>query len=781
MLRPIVAFALVLVATFAAAEPPRLLPGTQPLEGSDPLDVRMMDGLHTYIERHLAESVAKREQFWKRDRSSPEAYRRSIEPNRTRFLQIIGAVDPLPAQPELERFGDGQREAVVATTPDVRIVQVRWRSFADVWAEGLLIEPATTPQAHLVLLPDADQTPEQCAGLAPGASTVAGATARLARAGVRILIPTLVDRQCTWSGREEIALTNQTHREWIYRQAYHMGRHIIGFEVQKTRAALSWLASTAAKSPRLAVAGYGEGGLIALYTAASSPEVTACLTSGYFEPREQSWREPLYRNVWSLLCEFGDAEIAAMVAPRSLVIEHSIGPAVAGPPAAGPSVRKLAAVGELRPARYESVAAEYQRLERLVPGDLQKRCLVSGSNGATVGPFGDEALAALAQMLGLNLPPAAAAVSPAEMPYDPAPRQRRQVRQLEDHVQRLVRGSDRVRDEFLLWKVAPAYDPKLARWTTDQHLPELRPERLVEVLAPYKRIYWEEVLGKLPTPLAAPHPRTRVVQRAEEWTAYEVVLDVFDEVFAWGWLVLPNDLRPGERRPVVVCQHGRNGLPDDTLRTRAYYEYASRLAEEGFIVYSPHNPYRGEDRYRLLSRKANGLKASLFSFILAQHDQLLRWLATRPEVDAKRIAFYGLSYGGETAVRVPPLLDGYCLSICSGDFNDWARKVASTDSKFSFMYSIEWEMPYFNMGSTFNYAEMAYLMLPRPFMAERGHYDGVAPDEWVAYEYAKVRRLYDVIGLNDRTAIEFFNGGHAINCNETFAFLRKHLQWPPAR
>ena len=49
-----------------------------------------------------------------------------------------------------------------------------------------------------------------------------------------------------------------------------------------------------------------------------------------------------------------------------------------------------------------------------------------------------------------------------------------------------------------------------------------------------------------------------------------------------------------------------------------------------------------------------------------------------PFVDAKRIAFYGLSYGGETAVRVPPLLDGYCLSICSGDFNDWARKVAAT-------------------------------------------------------------------------------------------------------
>jgi len=69
-------------------------------------------------------------------------------------------------------------------------------------------------------------------------------------------------------------------------------------------------------------------------------------------------------------------------------------------------------------------------------------------------------------------------------------------------------------------------------------------------------------------------------------------------------------------------------------------------------------------------------------------------------------------------------------------------------------------------------------MLPRPFMVERGHADGVAPDEWVAHEYAKVRRLYDAVGLGDRTAIEFFNGGHSINSQGTFAFLKEHLRWP---
>jgi hypothetical protein len=92
------------------------------------------------------------------------------------------------------------------------------------------------------------------------------------------------------------------------------------------------------------------------------------------------------------------------------------------------------------------------------------------------------------------------------------------------------------------------------------------------------------------------------------------------------------------------------------------------------------------------------------------------------------------------------------------------------------MFTGEYEMPEFDLGNTFNYAELTRLMVPRPFMVERGHRDGVAPDEWVAYEYAKVRRLYTTLGIGDRTTIEFFNGPHEINGVGTFEFLEKHLK-----
>ncbi len=64
-------------------------------------------------------------------------------------------------------------------------------------------------------------------------------------------------------------------------------------------------------------------------------------------------------------------------------------------------------------------------------------------------------------------------------------------------------------------------------------------------------------------------------------------------------------------------------------------------------------------------------------------------------------------------------------------------------------------------------------------MVERGHFDGVGSDPWVAYEYAKVRRLYSAkLGIGDKTEIEWFAGPHKINSQGAFDFLHKHLTWP---
>eukprot|EP01050_Picozoa_sp_SAG11_P017873 SAG11_NODE_2627_length_3160_cov_2.201895_1_plen_92_part_00 len=90
-------------------------------------------------------------------------------------------------------------------------------------------------------------------------------------------------------------------------------------------------------------------------------------------------------------------------------------------------------------------------------------------------------------------------------------------------------------------------------------------------------------------------------------------------------------------------------------------------------------------------------------------------------------------------------------------------------------------MQEWKLGTTFNYAEMAMCIAPRPFMVERGHDDGVGLDHWVAWEYAKVRRGYAKLGIPGRTTIEYFDGPHTIHGVGTFKFLHEHLGLPVPR
>ena len=83
-------------------------------------------------------------------------------------------------------------------------------------------------------------------------------------------------------------MTNQPHREWVYRAGHDLGRHVIGYEVQKVLAVggLVRHAERRRKDLPVGVAGYGEGGLIAMYAAALDPRIDATLVSGYFDSRQ---------------------------------------------------------------------------------------------------------------------------------------------------------------------------------------------------------------------------------------------------------------------------------------------------------------------------------------------------------------------------------------------------------------------------------------------------------------------------------------------------------------
>jgi len=761
------------------------LPGTARWTHAGDPAADMVAGIGAWLDNALAEAPGKRAADWPRDAASPEAYTAALEPARAALARLIGAVDERSGGPP-ERIAAPGAPPHLWESATHTVHAVRWPVFRGVWGEGLLLEPKQPAGAAVIALPDADWTPEMLCGLAPGLPGEAQFARRLVEQGCRVLIPALMDRSDTFSGHPAVRMTNQPHREFLYRPAFQMGRHLIGYEVQQVLAALDWLGSGALETGTgseaaadtqalpIGVFGYGEGGLIALHAGALDHRLEAVVVSGHFQPREALWREPIYRNVWGLLKDFGDAEIAALVPPRALLVEMSEHPDVPGPPEPRPG-RSGAAPGSLRTPPEEAVRAEFARAQALA-GPFAGALQLFEAPGGTPGQ--DATLNAFLEALGMDwmdrmdnmdeagptqFPQSIQSIQSISSMTQPARLERQFARILED-TQQLMHEAEHARREF--WADTDASSP----------------EAWADSTAAYREYLHEEVLGKLPEPTMPLNARSRRIYEEAAYTGYEVMLDVYPEVFAHGILLVPNGLTPAERRPVVVCQHGLEGRPEEivdaAIESPYYHQYGVRLARESFIVYAPQNPYIGGDDFRVLQRKANPLKLSLFSFIVRQHERTLEWLTGLEFVDPERIAFYGLSYGGKTAMRVPPLLDTYRVVICSADFNEWIWKTVSSRSPYSYLFTGEYEMFEFDLGNTFNYGELSTLIFPRPFLVERGHDDGVAPDEWVAYEFAHTRRHYTKLGHGDAARIVFFDGLHEIHGVESFAFLREHLSFP---
>ncbi|QDV16006.1 Alpha/beta hydrolase family protein [Gimesia panareensis] len=737
------------------------LPGTQPLTDQGDLSAKMIEGIDRFLLKQIAIAAENRSHAWQRDLSSSAAYEKSVMPQKQELMRMLGISDPVISG----------RFSYVGSAPQsvenqFTIYEVTWPVLNDLTGAGLLLVPAGKILGDVVAVPEADQAPET---LVSSDQTGGNYAQQLARSGFRVLIPTLINR--------DLNKWNLSQREWLHRPAFELGRTLAGYEVQKIMAGVQQLKQTSADSSRpTGVIGWGEGGRLALYAAALDPDIDATAVCGYFGPREQLWQEPADRNVFGQLNLLGDAEIASLVAPRTLIIENGTYPRYGYRTTADGKLEVISdhypklkgKPGKLLVPGKDDVRQEFARAQEFVSGlkpDAPSLALIETDDAVasqTLQVF-IASLDAAAKLATTVKPLEIKSAAQADARHDA------QLAEIERHNQRLLQLAYETRIEFM-------------KNLKTGSLTEF--EKSVE---PYRELFKKDVVGEFALKLLPANARTRKYQEGPKTISYQVEMDVFPDVTAYGILTLPKDLKldGSEKRPVVVTQHGLEGRPRHTVgeeKYRAYKSFSTHLAERGFITFAPQNPYILFDRFRTLQFKAQSIGRTLFSIAVPQHQQLTDWLKTLPFVDGKRIGFYGISYGGKSAMRIPPLVDNYALSICSADFGEWVWKNAATDQRslrYSYANKGEYEIFEWNLGGTFNYAEMAALICPRPFMVERGHFDGVEPDDRVAQEYAKVRFLYQAqLGIGDRTTIEWIKGPHAIHEQGAYEFLHQHLNWP---
>ena len=187
------------------------LPGTKPLEPHPDFSATMVAGIDKMALRLLEQSKTGR------------------QPTREKLKAALGIVDERLPLTALEFVGDTASPALLMETEQCRVFRVRWPVFDGVHGEGVYVQPKGKPNARVIYLPDADGTPEKLVD------------EWLLTTGCEVLIPALVSRDSEFSTNDKFNVkTNVSHREWVYRQSYELGRHIIGYELQKALSIVDW-------------------------------------------------------------------------------------------------------------------------------------------------------------------------------------------------------------------------------------------------------------------------------------------------------------------------------------------------------------------------------------------------------------------------------------------------------------------------------------------------------------------------------------------------------------
>ncbi|HZD04285.1 MAG TPA: prolyl oligopeptidase family serine peptidase, partial [Longimicrobiales bacterium] len=136
--------------------------------------------------------------------------------------------------------------------------------------------------------------------------------------------------------------------------------------------------------------------------------------------------------------------------------------------------------------------------------------------------------------------------------------------------------------------------------------------------------------------------------QAEHVVPEIVLTTAADSTVIHNQLFLPDDIRPGEKRPAMIFVHGgpvRQMLPAYHYMQFYHWAYAYNqwLQSQGYVVLSIN--YRGGIGYGRSFRRAEDTNArgnSEYQDVLAG----ARYLQSRPDVDSTRIGIWGLSYGG---------------------------------------------------------------------------------------------------------------------------------------
>jgi dienelactone hydrolase len=147
--------------------------------------------------------------------------------------------------------------------------------------------------------------------------------------------------------------------------------------------------------------------------------------------------------------------------------------------------------------------------------------------------------------------------------------------------------------------------------------------------------------------------------------------------------------------------------------------------------------------------------------------RLVDYLQTRPEVDGERLGIIGLSMGAELTMYGMILDERLNAGVSSCVIRDLKPEI--TGRRHCACSYVPGLLQYAD------WSDLACLIPPKPLLLEVGSADDNTPRDAAVAAYEKLRRVYELLGMGERTELDEFGGGHAWRGDRAWPFLAKWL------
>ena len=194
----------------------------------------------------------------------------------------------------------------------------------------------------------------------------------------------------------------------------------------------------------------------------------------------------------------------------------------------------------------------------------------------------------------------------------------------------------------------------------------------------------------------------------------------------------------------------------------------------------PEDPTANRCRLNQSHRDAKAASIGMMrtSIELAKLHRIVDFLQSLPFVDGQRIGYYGLSYGGYSAIWMPPLEPRLRFTIISGHFNDWRQEIDCGGSNTTTGALPDEDFYNWNVLNRFTHPELIAAMWPRPVCIEWGLQDSITTPEWHKRSLggSEQRNYMNPWDMTDKVVDEDFIGPHTIHGIGTFFFADRWLR-----